>query len=92
MCSKSFLARGRLLCRLAPDVPQFEGVPEEDCQHGVWPFYGFGVKQRRINGLSFAALRQAQLYGYLVARTDRVYRPGSTRRLCGLQTAEEMVR
>ena len=40
----------------APDVPQFEGVPEEDCQHGVWPFYGFGVKQSRINGLSFAAL------------------------------------
>jgi hypothetical protein len=38
------------------------------------------------------ALRQAQLYGYLVARTDRLYHPGGTRPLCGLQTAQEMVR
>jgi hypothetical protein len=38
------------------------------------------------------ALRQAQLYGYLVARTDRLYHPGGTRPLCGLQTAHEMVR
>jgi hypothetical protein len=41
-------------------VPQFGGVHEKDCQHGVWPFCGFGVRQSRINGQqiarSFAAL------------------------------------
>ena len=37
-------------------------------------------------------MRQAQLYGYLVARTDRLYHPGGVRNVCGLQTAEEMVR
>jgi hypothetical protein len=39
-----------------------------------------------------SALRQAQLHGYLVARTDRLYHPGGVRPVCGLQTAQEMVR
>jgi hypothetical protein len=38
------------------------------------------------------ALRQAQLYGYLVARTGRVYHPGGSRPVCSVQTANEMVR
>jgi hypothetical protein len=38
------------------------------------------------------ALRQAQLYGYLVTRTDRLYHPGGSQPLCALQTAREMVR
>ena len=38
------------------------------------------------------ALRQAQLYGYLVARTGRVYYPGGSRPVCSVQTALEMVR
>jgi hypothetical protein len=37
-------------------------------------------------------LRQAQLYGYLVARTGRVYYPGGSRPVCSGQTALEMVR
>jgi hypothetical protein len=38
------------------------------------------------------ALRQAELYGYLVARTDRLYHPGSNHPICSVYTAEEMVR
>ena len=34
----------------APDVPQFEGVPEEDCQHGVWPFYGLASGEVELMG------------------------------------------
>jgi hypothetical protein len=37
------------------------------------------------------ALRQAKLYGHLVARTGRVYYPGGTRPVCSVQTALEMV-
>lgn len=38
------------------------------------------------------ALRQAQLYGHLVARSDRLYHPGGNHPICGLPTAQEMVR
>ena len=38
------------------------------------------------------ALRQAELYGYLIARTDRLYHPGGIDPLCSIQTAREMVR
>jgi hypothetical protein len=38
------------------------------------------------------ALRQAQLYGHLVVRNDRLYHPGGSHPLCSLQTAREMVR
>ena len=38
------------------------------------------------------ALRKAELYGYLVARTDRLYYPGDTRPVCSLYTAQDMVR
>jgi hypothetical protein len=38
------------------------------------------------------ALRQAQLYGYLFARTDRLYHPGGSDPVCSLQMAQEMVR
>jgi hypothetical protein len=38
------------------------------------------------------ALRQAQLYGYLVVRHGRLYHPGGSRQLCGVQTAKDMVR
>ena len=38
------------------------------------------------------ALRQAQLYQYLVARNDRLYHPGGNQPVCSLQTALEMVR
>jgi hypothetical protein len=39
---------------IAADV---EGVPKEDYQHCVWPFYGFGVRQSRINGYHIAHVR-----------------------------------
>lgn len=38
------------------------------------------------------ALRQAQLYGYLVARTGKLYHPGGSRPVCSAQTALKMVR
>ena len=38
------------------------------------------------------ALRQAQLYGCLVARTDRLYYPGGNEPVCTVYTAQEMVR
>jgi hypothetical protein len=38
------------------------------------------------------ALYQARLYGYLVARNDRLYRPGGSRPVCGVQMAKEMVK
>ncbi len=38
------------------------------------------------------ALRQAQLYGHLVARNDRLYHPGGSHQLCSVQSAHEMVR
>jgi hypothetical protein len=38
------------------------------------------------------ALRLARLYGYLVARTGRVYYPGGSRPVCSVQMALEMVR
>ena len=37
-------------------------------------------------------LRHARLYGYLVARTGRVYHPGGGRPVCSEQTALDMVR
>jgi hypothetical protein len=38
------------------------------------------------------ALRQAQLYGYLVARHGRLYHPGGNRPLCGVQLSKVIVR
>jgi hypothetical protein len=38
------------------------------------------------------ALRQAQLYGYLVARHGRLHHPGGNHALCGVQTSKEIVR
>jgi len=38
------------------------------------------------------ALRQAQLYKYLVVRNDRLYHPGASHPVCSLLTALEMVR
>jgi len=38
------------------------------------------------------ALRQAQLCGYLIDRTDRLYYPGGSHPVCSVQTAQEMVR
>jgi hypothetical protein len=38
------------------------------------------------------ALRQAQLYGHLLVRNDRLYYPGGNHPVCSLQTAREMVR
>jgi hypothetical protein len=38
------------------------------------------------------ALRQAQLYGHLVARHGRLYYPGGANPLCGVQTSKEIVR
>jgi hypothetical protein len=38
------------------------------------------------------ALRQAQLYGYLINRTGRLYYPGGSHPVCSEQTAHEMVR
>ena len=38
------------------------------------------------------ALRQAQLYKYLLVRNDRIYRPGGSHPVCSLPTALEMVR
>jgi hypothetical protein len=37
-------------------------------------------------------LRQVQLYGYLNARSDRLYHPGRNHPVCSLHTAQEMVR
>ena len=38
------------------------------------------------------ALRQAELYGYLTARTDRLYYPGGNEPVCTIYNAREMVR
>jgi hypothetical protein len=38
------------------------------------------------------ALRQAQLYGYLVARQGRLYQPGGNNPLCDVQTSKDIVR
>ena len=38
------------------------------------------------------AIRQAQLYRYLIARSDRLYHPGGSQPVCSLHTAHEMVR
>lgn len=38
------------------------------------------------------ALRQAQLYGHLVARDHKLYHPGGSQSLCRLHYAERMVR
>jgi hypothetical protein len=38
------------------------------------------------------ALRQAQLYRYLVVRNDRLYYPGGNQPVCSVQTGLEMVR
>src|SRR5262249_12344031 len=46
-----------------------------------------GMEKPRI-----IALRQAQLCGYLIDRTDRLYYPGGSHPLCSVQTAQEMVR
>lgn len=38
------------------------------------------------------ALRQAELYGHLVARHGRLYYPGGCEPLCGVQAAKDLVR
>ncbi|MDA9421910.1 hypothetical protein [Bradyrhizobium guangdongense] len=38
------------------------------------------------------ALRQAQLYGHLLVRNDRLYYPGGSHPICSIQLAREMVR
>jgi hypothetical protein len=38
------------------------------------------------------ALRQAQLYGYLIVRDESLYHPGGSHPLCRLNTAQQMVR
>ncbi len=38
------------------------------------------------------ALRQAQLYGRLIARDDGLFHPGGNRPICSLHDAQEMVR
>lgn len=38
------------------------------------------------------ALRQAQLYGHLLVRNDRLYYPGGNQPVCSVQLALEMVR
>jgi hypothetical protein len=38
------------------------------------------------------ALRQAQLYGHLRVRNDRLYYPGGNHPICSVQLAREMVR
>jgi hypothetical protein len=38
------------------------------------------------------ALRQAHLYGYLIARCSGLSHPGSNQLTCGARTAKEMVR
>jgi hypothetical protein len=38
------------------------------------------------------ALRQAQLYGYLIARHGRLYHPGGGRPICGVQLSKQIVR
>lgn len=38
------------------------------------------------------ALRQAQLYGHLIARGDSLYHPGGNHSLCRLHQARRMVR
>ncbi len=37
-------------------------------------------------------LRQAQLYGYSIARHGRLYCPGGARPLCGVQLSKKIVR
>ena len=50
--------------------------------------HGWSVMQKsRIR-----ALRQAQLYGYLIDRTGRLYYPGGSHPVCSVQIAHEMVR
>jgi hypothetical protein len=41
--------------------------------------------------LRIEALRQAQLYGYLIDRTGRLYYPGGSQPVCSVQTAQEML-
>jgi hypothetical protein len=38
------------------------------------------------------ALRQAQLYGYLVERAGKLYHPGGNQPVCGMQIADALVR
>ena len=42
--------------------------------------------------LTLKALRQAQLYGYLIARHGRLYHPGGGRPICGVQLSKQIVR
>jgi hypothetical protein len=37
-------------------------------------------------------LRQAQLYGYVVVRNDRMYHPGGNNPLCSLHLAKEIAK
>src|SRR5512135_1566018 len=55
---------------------------------GGYACFGMNVPSQHL----LRALRQAQLYGYLVIRHDRLYLPGGNRALCSLHDANEMVR
>jgi hypothetical protein len=45
-----------------------------------------------VSSVICRVLRQEQLYGHLVARSDRLYYPGGNHPLCSMFTAREMVR
>ncbi len=42
--------------------------------------------------VTLKVLRQAQLYGYLIARHGRLYHPGGGRPICGVQLSKQIVR
>jgi hypothetical protein len=57
-------------------------------------FLGYGMCMTYLDGprATQKALRQAQLYGYLIARHGRLYHPGGNRPLCSVQLSKQIVR
>jgi hypothetical protein len=45
----------------------------------------------KLSLVATRALRQAQLYGYLVVRNDRLYYPGGVTPTCSLSAARDMI-
>ena len=72
-----------------PDEPAMQGCEWGEEHSPPHPLEGV---MHKLSPVMLRTLRQVQLYGYLSARSDRLYHPGSNHPVCSLHTAQEMIR
>jgi hypothetical protein len=84
----------RKLKQIDATLELLEGLSAASRPHVRAPEHGRPepVAMENLSPAVRRALRQAQLYGYLVARNGRLFHPGGSHPVCSLQAGLEMVR